>query len=65
MGANGAREVRRITDFDANEDTIILDGMADVSNVREARGSTYIYLEGDRDVIILQGVVDFDTDSFL
>lgn len=62
---NGLREIRRITDFNADEDSILLDGAAGVLTTRDVRGSTYLFLDGDRDVIILEGVSVFDTDSLL
>ncbi|MDW3181516.1 Ig-like domain-containing protein [Roseobacter sp.] len=63
--SNGQREVRRITDFNADEDSLLLGEGIEALAVREARGNTYIALSEDRDVIILEGVSGFDTDSFL
>ncbi|MEX0311029.1 MAG: hypothetical protein AB3N17_12395 [Tateyamaria sp.] len=62
---NGDREIRRITDYNADEDVILLANDVGVTQVREFRGTTYLYLDGDRDVIILEGVSEFDTDSLL
>ena len=62
--ANGLREVRRITDF-SEEDFILLAEGVGVAAGREVRDSTYLYLNGDRDVLILEGVSDFDTESLL
>ncbi|MEM6309827.1 MAG: Ig-like domain-containing protein, partial [Pseudomonadota bacterium] len=61
---NGARETRRITDFDADEgDTLLLADGVSITRIRESRGDTQIYLDGDRDVIILEDVSGFGTDS--
>jgi hypothetical protein len=62
--ANGAREVRRITDY-SDEDSIVLGNDVGVLMTREVGSNTYIYLDGDRDILILENVSGFDTDSLL
>lgn len=62
---NGVREIRRITDFDAGEGDLIDIGAASITSMRTIRDTTYLYLDQDRDLIILQNVTDFDTDSLL
>ena len=62
---NGSREIRRITDFDAAEGDLIDIGSAEITNVRVVRGSTYVYLNEDRDLLILTDVSDFDFDTLL
>ena len=62
---NGSRETRRITDFDVDEDSILLAEGVGITRVREVRDDTYLYLSNDRDVIILEDVSNFDTDSLL
>ena len=61
-----------ITDFDAAEDMIVLEAGAEIRQVFERRGDTYIQLEGDRDLIIVRdadaSIVDnivFAEDTFL
>ncbi len=64
--ADGDRGTRTITDFDATEgDVILLAAGVSVLAVREVRDDTRLYLDGDRDIITLSDVSDFDTDSLL
>ncbi len=60
---NGVRETRNITDFTAGEDLIDL-GAAAVARVVSLGTATYLYLDHEQDVIILNGVTGWD-DSYL
>ena len=62
--ANGMRETRTILDFTAGEDVIDL-GTASVSMSRSVGDDLYLFLDQDRDVLILRDVSDFDTNYFV
>jgi len=53
--ANGARETRTILDYVAGEDSIALGAAAVVSSTERA-GLVTLFLDGDRDVIMVRGV---------
>lgn len=58
---NGVRETRRITDF-ADDDRLMLGDGVEITRVREVHDNTYLFLNEDRDVIILDGVTAFNMD---
>ncbi|MBT8153065.1 hypothetical protein KMP13_03995 [Epibacterium ulvae] len=69
---NGNRERDIITNFDASEDSIVLEAGAEIRRAFERNGDLHIQLEGDRDKIIIRdqddSIVDdivFVTDEFL
>jgi len=61
--ANAARETRTITDYEAGEQIDI--GLASVLNFREIGERVLVYLDGDRDVIVLNGVGSFEEVTFI
>ncbi|MBN9671545.1 calcium-binding protein [Roseibium aggregatum] len=69
---SGVRDRDVITDFDAGEDTIVLEAGAEILRVVERNGNAIIHLEGDGDRIVVRdadaGIVDnivFQDDFFL
>ncbi len=69
---DGNRERDIITNFDASEDTIVLEAGVEIRRAFERNGDLHIQLEGDRDKIIIRdqddSIVDdivFVTDEFL
>ncbi|MEM1363174.1 MAG: Ig-like domain-containing protein, partial [Pseudomonadota bacterium] len=63
--SNGLREIREITDFNEAEGDMIDIGSATIATVRVVGNNTYLYLDTDRDIIVLEGVTSFDNDSLL
>lgn len=61
--SNGAREVKRILDYDAETDLIDLDGAA-ISQVRETAAGVQIWFGADKDQLIVAGVSSFDELTF-
>ena len=62
--SNGVREVRRITDYNEEEDSILLGPDVEVDRVRETGVGTLLYLDGDQDLIILEGISGLYSDGF-
>jgi len=60
--ANGVRETRRIGDYAAGE--LIDIGEAVVGDHRERGARVTLFLDGGRDVIVVNGVGDFDAIAF-
>jgi hypothetical protein len=56
--ANGIRETRQITDYVVGESIDI--GAAEIASFRESLDRVFLYLDGDRDVIVVGGVADFE-----
>jgi hypothetical protein len=60
--ANGQRDTRTVLDFGADDGLDL--GTASVATWREIDSDMYLYLDQDRDVVILKGVAGYDPDNF-
>ena len=52
---NGTRERDVINDFEIGADQVLLTDGAEIASIRDGRGSTVIFFEGDRDALYIRG----------